>query len=69
MILLGKESTVKLQISALGAFSFFEVFTWALNQGGRLLGAGRIMMFLTLAMKLIKKRVIMILYIFLKTNK
>ena len=47
---------------------YFEVFIWALIQGGRLLSAGRIMILLALAMKLVKKKVIMILYFFLKTN-
>ena len=67
-LFLQNKSTVKIR-KILGAYSIFEVFIWALIQGGRLLGAGRIMIFLTLAMKLIKKKVIMILYFFLKTNK
>ena len=40
--------TVKIQISALGAYFIFEFFTWALIQSGRLLNAGRLIIFLTL---------------------
>ena len=55
--------------SALGAYLTLELFMWALIQSGRLLSAGRFIIFLTVAMKKIKNKVIMILNCFLKTNK
>ena len=68
LFIFAKRHTVKIRTSALGAYSIFEVFISVLIQGGRLLGAGRIMIFFNTCNETNQKKVIMIFYFFLKTS-